>query len=237
MREVLRRRTSCIAAPRRASASLRAARAAPRAPSDAMREVSRRRSSCIAAPRGPRAAPRVPSDAVREVGRRRTSCIGAPRRPRAAPCVSSDAMREVSRRRTSCIGARGRTRAAIGAKPPPPIVPSAPRVRGCAARVPNSRGLGRQEPPSLLPRELAGSAAAPRTQLEGQAGERGLCPPTGTVRRRDAVSTKACECSGLRRGLSLLSTVHLHKVQAPVLGRRFARSVLASYCAKQGPCG
>ena len=214
MREVSRRRTSCIAAPRRPRASLRSPsaaprrpraslrspRAAPRVPSEAMREVSRRRSSCIAAPRRPRASPRVPSDAMREVSRRRTSCIAAPRRPRASPRFPSDAMREVSRRRTSCIGARGRTSAAIGAKPPPPISPSALRVRGCAA-LPSLDVTGREGC-----RALASRTACFR-QPEGPAGGERQGHPASVARCSGSVPAYAGWPPGISpRGLPQIRT-------------------------------
>ena len=207
MREVLRRRTSCIAAPRRPSAPLRAPRAAPRVASEALREVPRRRTSCIAAPRrasaslrAARAAPRAPSDAMREVSRRRSSCIAAPRGPRAAPRVPSDAVREVGRRRTSCIGARGRTSAAIGAKPPPPISPSALRVRGCAA-LPSLDVTGREGC-----RALASRTACFR-QPEGPAGGERQGHPASVARCSGSVPAYAGWPPGISpRGLPQIRT-------------------------------
>ena len=186
MREVSRRRTSCIAAPRRPRASLRSPSAAPRRPRASLRS--------------PRAAPRVPSEAMREVSRRRSSCIAAPRRPRASPRVPSDAMREVSRRRTSCIGARGRTSAAIGAKPPPPISPSALRVRGCAA-LPSLDVTGREGC-----RALASRTACFR-QPEGPAGGERQGHPASVARCSGSVPAYAGWPPGISpRGLPQIRT-------------------------------
>ena len=186
MREVSRRRTSCIAAPRRPRASLRSPSAAPRRPRASLRS--------------PRAAPRVPSEAMREVSRRRSSCIAAPRRPRASPRIPSDAMREVSRRRTSCIGARGRTSAAIGAKPPPPISPSALRVRGCAA-LPSLDVTGREGC-----RALASRTACFR-QPEGPAGGERQGHPASVARCSGSVPAYAGWPPGISpRGLPQIRT-------------------------------
>ncbi len=128
MREVPRRRTSCIASlrvPRGALGVPRGALGVPRGtlevPREAMREVPRRRTSCIASLRVPSASLGVPRGGLGvprgALGVPR-GALGVPRGalgvPRGALGVPREAMREVPRRRTSCIASLRVPSASLG---------------------------------------------------------------------------------------------------------------------------